>query len=47
MTELVEKLSELNRKRKNITHSSIIESFEVILLIAIFITCTYALAPIV
>lgn len=47
MTELVVKLSELNRRRKRITEIEIIEFMETICLVAIFITCTYAIAPIV
>jgi len=47
MTELVEKLSEINRKRKQITQTEVIETLEIMLLVAIFITCTYAVAPIV
>ena len=46
MTELVEKLSEINRKRKQITQTEVVETLEIMLLVAIFITCTYALAPI-
>lgn len=47
MTELVEKLSELNRKRKQVSQADVVEGMEVMLLVAIFVTCTYAVAPIV
>ena len=46
MTELVEKLSEINRKRKQITQEEIVDTLEIMLLVTIFITCTYAVAPI-
>jgi len=44
MTELV---SKLNRKRKQVTQADVIEGMEIMLLVSIFITCTYAIAPIV
>lgn len=47
MTELVEKLSELNRKRKKITQEEVVNTLEIMLLVAVFITCTIAVAPIV
>lgn len=47
MTELVAKLSKLNRKRKQVTQAEVVEGLEVMLLISIFVTCTYAVAPIV
>lgn len=47
MSVLVEKLSELNRKRKRITQASVIEGLEVMLLVTVFMSCTYAVAPIV
>ena len=47
MSVLVEKLSELNRKRKKITEAEFIEGLEVMLLITVFVSCTYAVAPIV
>ena len=47
MTELVAKLSKLNRKRKQVTQADVIEGMEIMLLVSIFITCTYAVAPIV
>lgn len=46
MTELVEKLSEINRKRKQITQEEVVDTLEIMLLVTIFITCTYAVAPI-
>jgi hypothetical protein len=46
MTELVEKLSELNRKRKKVTQAEVVDTLEIMLLVTIFITCTYAVAPI-
>lgn len=47
MTELVAKLSKLNRKRKQVTQADVVEGLEVMLLITIFVSCTYAVAPIV
>lgn len=47
MSVLVEKLSELNRKRKKISQAEVIEGLEVMLLITVFVSCTYAVAPIV
>jgi len=47
MSVLVEKLSELNRKRKRISQAEVIEGLEVMLLITVFVSCTYAVAPIV
>jgi len=47
MTELVAKLSKLNRKRKQVTQADVVEGMEVMLLVAIFVSCTYAVAPIV
>jgi hypothetical protein len=47
MTELVAKLSKLNRKRKQVSQADVIEGLEVMLLLSIFVTCTYAVAPII